>query len=256
MRRSAAAGLPAWLGVGRRPHPQSAGIDFAVISDRCGHDTGRRQSRRQLQGATAGRRDAVGDACARSASARRPAAVDVPVSSPEVPRPGLHAGPPWQRVAPSLLCEHRHLHRSVGGTGRGRHRRRSRGSRCAERLRPDDRYGPELPRPGSRGRDVSPGHRPGQQRDDGLADGLPAVRTGRPAGSRHQMEAVSAGHCRSVRAVPRADDRLGQVDAEGGGLPSVREGQHRRRHADGVRAVDGDIRRWRLRAAQGLGWAA
>ena len=60
-------------------------LDFAVVSDRGGHDAGRRQSRCELQGETARRGQAEPAAETRDAAARRPAAANVAVSGPEVP---------------------------------------------------------------------------------------------------------------------------------------------------------------------------
>ena len=68
----------------------------------------------------------------------------------------------------------------VGGTGRGRHRQRPRGSHRAERLRSDDRAGREHPRAGDSSGDVPPGPCSRRWRNDGLADGVSAIRSGRP----------------------------------------------------------------------------
>ena len=124
-RRTATAGLPARLGVGRRAHPEPAGVRFsAVVPDRRGHDAGRGQSRRELQGAAARRRDAGRHTGARDAPARRPAAADVAVSGLEDARFRSARGDSrGNELLRQLLRLHRSLHRPAGGPGGGGYRR-------------------------------------------------------------------------------------------------------------------------------------
>ena len=93
----------------------------------------------------------------------------------------------------------------------------------------------------------------------GLTDwqmNLPAVRPGPHGGASEPLEPVAGVRDPALPAVPDPPHPHAEADAQGGCLPGLREGQHRRRFADRLRAAHGDLCRRRVQSARGLGCAA